>query len=439
MQNDRLYLVPTIPQVHPEGSSRRQVHEMPLVFDASHIFTFLQRTRQTTGQAVRVQGWVALQQLDQGGSPGIYVEIATSDEDLRVDVVMDEPSQKIDIVVPTRHTSAYPEPWVKMIAVIHVPRDGEIDELIVKATHLHIQLIEDLHLTTDRTVLSSVVGNIYSGITLRTPRPAGISFVPAPDSYQFESRSTKVTTTSGNIYGNWPLNDLLALAATSGDIKVSITPKGSAPIITEASLSLRTVSGDIRAAEPIFEWDEVTRWIPPRHYDVDVHSTSGDIRAALVYGGGDAGAAFHTVSGDISADLLPMVDWDARMPTTRLATAATSGDTEVCVLEPCWIGEDDGGPWSSNPAGGQALVHHQSTHQSMSGDISLFYPQSWEGELSAESTNGSLRAHGPRVRITGRSRGWPKRLYARRGDEQSSFIRAKTVSGDLDAAIGEEQ
>ena len=411
---------------------------MPLVFDASRSVTFVQRTSHTSGQTreqpVQVEGWVGVSELAEHCVPGMHVWISKDDDDLPVDINRDMPTQKMEIVVPAIHRSVDHQPKVQIQVIIMVPRGSEINTLAVNVTQLDVRFASGLYLKAASTNLSTTAGSIRSG----PPSQSNRSFLPAPDSYRFESRSINARTISGNILGNWPLNESLALASTSGDIRVSITPKESAQSRSTASLDLSTVSGRIEAVEPIFECDDLNKWIPPRYYSVHVSSTSGNIYAALACGGSGVLTEFRNISGKIKADLLPMVDWDNNGRYTMLETTSTSGDTEVCVLEACCIRKTDDGSWTANLDPDVALNRLQSTHNSVSGNISLCYPTSWEGNFFANSMSGGLKVYGPEVLIVWRQ-DIPKRLQARKGAENSSSIQISTMSGGVEALIGEEQ
>lgn len=312
--------------------------------------------------------------------------------------------------------------------------------------HLDVLLMDNLSLhVLDYTRLSSVTGRVSAGISDSSNYTAGLrdeavlappdfTFVPARDTYHFDSRVIEVTTTTGNIDGNWPLYDMLGLHSTSGEVRVSVTPQDELKSNPKpAILSLSTVSGDIGVVEPIFKQEK----IPLRDYLVDIKSTSGGIHGTLAFG---EGIGLKSTASDIALDLLPVMNM-TKISTSRPAqmeTVTTSGTTAIRILEPLWFSENQSS--DAVALGPGPLNCLEAVHKSVSGSVGLHYPQSWEGELNAETTSGSLHVKGKDVKIV-KYPSWPgNKLVAQKGDNISlaSSIKVHAVMGTLDALIGDD-
>ncbi|KAK7747011.1 hypothetical protein SLS62_009268 [Diatrype stigma] len=437
------------PGVCKDAGFRWQDAVLPLVFSEDRNVAFVEELdeQRTTGAPVRVAGYVQVLQVAEGDDPRILLEIASNDEDIPIDVLTDESSQAMRVRVPSKFDSSrYREPCVEMRATIFVPRDGDIGGFTVGTVHLDISLIESLSLrVSDFSKISSVVGDISSASSYPPPygerrtasaKSTDLTFVPARDSYNFHSRVIEVSTTTGKIHGNWPLFDMLGLHTTSGDITASITPKDAlASDPKPAVLSISSVSGGIQAAEPVHGEEP----LPRRDYLVDVKSISGVLRCSLAAG---AGTHLKSTSSDITVDLQPVFNKDkvTRDQPAQLETITTSGLTTVRILEPLWFeGDQSSSTKPATASGSGTLDRLEATHKSSSGNIRLRYPQSWEGNLFAESMSGSMGIKGKDVRVVRRSTGWPRSMHARKGDDSkdASLIRVHSLSGDLDAVIGD--
>ncbi|KAI1851614.1 hypothetical protein JX265_010698 [Neoarthrinium moseri] len=411
-------------------------------FSKGKFLSFIQEQHGHGGNMpVRVGGQVNIRQLDEGGYPRVVLETVTNDEALRLEVYMSEEDQKMRISVPKKFESENADnpPCIEMRATVWVPKNAELRELSIAALHLDVLTLDDLSIHVDDFAkLSSVVGDVVSAAaTPRSYENKGLSFdntpdftfVPAKETYTLDSRVLEVSTTSGNIYGNWPLYDMLGLHSTAGSIKVSITPE---PVLESnpkpAVLSMSSISGSIHATEPIHVQDQM----PIREYLVDVKSTSGGIHCALAFGGG---VELKSTASDIAVDLLPILDASKLSPTSpaQLETVTTSGTTAVRILEPTWFNAKD----AAAPREFNCL---QAVHKSTSANVGLRYPQSWVGDLRGETTSGRLAVKGKDVRVTKSSGGWPgSTLTAYKGRSGGgSTISVKTMLGSLDAVIGDE-
>ncbi|KAH9898621.1 hypothetical protein F4778DRAFT_188457 [Xylariomycetidae sp. FL2044] len=455
---------------------------LALDFQKSQNISFFEEQSSRSGrQQVLVAGQVNVRRLDSGGDPRMVLEIVTNDPELLLDIFMNEEVQALEVDVPKKYTSSVPDqqPCVEMRATVWVPEDAEIGILNIGVTHLDILLLDDLSLhVAEYSRITSVTGDIGSGaekpISYENPsitsEAPDYTFVPAKESYVFDSRVTEITTTSGKIEGNWPLYDMLGLHTTSGAIKVSITPEPELESDPKAAvLSLSSISGAVHATEPVHVQDQ----IPLRDYLVDIKSTSGGIHGAFAFG---AGIELKSTASDIALDLLPVLNMGKVSATkpAQLETATTSGTTAVRVLEPLWFGEEasggpqgdapsdvpyipigDGDPYDLTPptapqglgdpelkvsSVARAFNCLQALHKTTSGDIGLRYPQSWEGDLEAETTSGELKVRGKDVKIM-KSSGWPGgKMKARKGPgSPGSTIQVHALMGTLDAVIGDEK
>ncbi|KAI1759497.1 hypothetical protein GGR53DRAFT_141607 [Hypoxylon sp. FL1150] len=430
---------PFEPSYCRDAQYRYQDQIFALEFDRNQNITFSEDTYEQSGSSqVRVAGQVNLRRLDAGGSPRMVLEIATTDHGILLDVYADEHAQAMKVSVPKKYHSANSRDraCVEMRATIWVPEDADIGAITLRVLHLDILALDDLSLHVhDFARIESVVGDVKSGVDRRlsynetrsTPRVPDFTFVPARSSYVFDARVIEVSSTSGDIVGNWPLYDLLGVHTTSGNVDVSVTPKNASATDPRAAvLSVSTISGDVQVVQPVLSPGR----IPQRDYLVDVKSTSGGIKGALAFG---AGIELKTVSSQMALHLLPVVNVDRVSPGTpaQLETMTTSGGTAVRIMEPLWFG-------AYGPAAARALDSLQALHKSTSGNVELQYPQAWEGNLKASTTSGSLSVGGKDVRIIRSVGGFPgSKLEARKGSsDPGSSIEVRAVMGSLNAVIG---
>lgn len=429
---------------------------MAVDFSKGKNLTFIQDSHVRGGnRPVKVGGQVNIRQLDEGGFPRVVVEILTNDHELLLDSLIDEKQQTMKISVPKKFKSLDDEnpPCVEMRATIWAPKDAELQQFVVGAIHLDILTLDDLSMhVSDYIRVSAISGDVISAATATLTYENGgsldvdnnpdFTFIPAGKAYNLDSRVIEISSTTGDIKGNWPLYDLLGLHATSGSIKVSITPQAvldSDP--KPAVLSMSSVSGSIHATEPIHELNQ----IPIRDYLVDTKSTSGGIHCALAFG---AGIELKSTASDIAVDLLPIMDQDTIKPTSpaQLETTTTSGTTAVRILDPIWYTGKD---MTSKALASDVMTTSslspefnclQAMHKSTSADIGLRYPQSWVGDIEAETTSGKLSTKGKDVKITRAGGNWPNnKMMAYKGRSGGgSTIIVRTMLGNMDAILGDE-
>lgn len=288
-----------------------------------------------------------------------------------------------------------------------------------------------------------------------------------------------IETISGDVKGWFPLNDLLKVTSASGDFKLDIAPKDVDPENpSKAELRLVTASGDITAMEPIGSvlagnMGTLSREFPGRDYYVDIGSASGAVTANLAY---SSYANIRSQSSDLKLTLLPVLD-PSDQSQSSLSTNSKSGDTTLQVLEPLWIGiikpkdqrlegppgdgnqgseerHNGGNPWviihphdaintetadetTTEVQDKRPLGHLLSRHGTISGDIRLRYPESWEGSLIAETISGSQRIRGEGLNVYDVGTPLMKTFTGRKGNGNSD-MKVVTVSGDEDVLIGKE-
>ncbi|KAI0394576.1 hypothetical protein F5Y17DRAFT_427244 [Xylariaceae sp. FL0594] len=409
-----------------DGQHRYDDQVLPLDFSASKNVSFLQQTERHPGVGlVHVTGQVIVRRLAQGERPRIVLQAVSNEPELPLNTSLDENEQRLIVSVPNTFDSSVPSQrvCVELRGTIWAPEDAKLGSFLVHATQLDVLLLDDISLhVADSSGLSSVSGDIRTGIS-------SSEATTSDGSWQLDSRIITVDTVSGNIDGAWPLYDELYLHSTSGTITALITPhaelKERRPV--PAILSVSTTSGDITAREPPVA-SSSPHQVPNRDYRVDIKSMSGDVKGALAFG---TSAKVHTTSGDITLDLLPVAK-GAPAPS-KLETVSTSGKLAVRVLEPLVFNRRGGG------GDADVLDWLDSTHRSTSGDVHLWYPQAWEGTLTAKTTSGDLRTGGKDLHIISRKGGWVgSQIVARKGTPgQKSTVDVRCTSGDVDAVIGD--
>ncbi|KAL2160129.1 hypothetical protein VTH06DRAFT_1784 [Thermothelomyces fergusii] len=487
---------------------QRPVQTFGANFGPGKQLTLLERTVDEDGRRgwgeVHVQGAVVFRRAGADTpQSAITLEVAVTDERLDVISSWDEEAGTLEVLVPHRveWSRDRPRACVNVRITAWVPEGSTLKHLNTDVVHLDIKLLDNLSLTVAKgTALTSVVGTITSASTGSAARDEKLvdAAINPPLSYDFESRIIDVRTTAGPITGVWPLYDYLGLQSTAGDVRVAIHPKeADADDPKPAILYVKTLSGDVQVREPIHAAQatfhmaqhifaagsadrrraeaQAEAYLPPREYRVDVHTSSGDIDAAVAFG---LSGGFKSTSGTVSLELLPVLDAILAEPGSRkvdLSTASTSGTTDVKVLEPLWVdsfpafatgqsgssgssgkpryvdlsrplsssstrgteGAEDGNGGGSVPPPLRCL---HSTHTSTAADIKLRYPASWEGEISLGTLTGSLQVGGEGVKLIKTGSDWPginKSLLARKGEKgKGGMVTAKSTSGNANFWVG---
>lgn len=467
----------------------RPTETFDVSFDPDSSLTVVQKIHDDDGHGwsdVQVQGAVVLRRSgsDTPGS-AVVVEAIVNDDSLTIDTSWDAEYQTLVVTVPRRLSWDYgnQRPCINVKITVWVPEDGALDKLKVDTVHLDIRLLDNLSLSVlKHTKLSSIVGSAISALSVadsgRIDNVFGVGapedFPFQPGSFRFRSRFIEVKTTAAPIKGSWPLYDYLGLQSTSGAIKVYIEPKEAdrdAP--KPAILYIQSFSGNVEFREPIYDAADMfgqlqalnatgadatavdgraEQLLPPRDYSLDVHTTSGDISGAAAF---SSTASFRSTSGDLSVDLLPVLDRSltkADAKAASLQTSSTSGKTNVRVLEPLWVdslskSSADGSSYSAGLLGAgdspPPLRCLYGKHRSTSADIQVTYPGSWEGDIELSSLTGDLKVAGDGVKLIKAGSEWPginKSLLARKGEKGAGAkLKGESTSGDVDVVVGEPE
>lgn len=270
------------------------------------------------------------------------------------------------------------------------------------------------------------------------------------------SRDIIVDTGANPIWGKYPLYDLLSLSTKSGNIAVSIDPHPADPSepLKPARVVIRSKSGSVSvsfsspsaASIPEFqrqiELDELNQrghpetlntfaenlktknygpdanpTLPSRPYEIDIETVSGSVSGRYIF---STAASIRTVSGSISAQLVPIVshDPDASASNTTnisLDTSTVSGSTDLHLTEPYFI-RDLSDLTSSKklpldtqqerPCPTNAMVTSSHTCTG-SGSLQISYPQSWAGHVLASSSgHGSVSIGGHGVKLENPGSKW---------------------------------
>ncbi|EQL01426.1 hypothetical protein OCS_02855 [Ophiocordyceps sinensis CO18] len=390
------------------------------------------------GRRPNVWGQIILRPATNNASEGtVDLQVISNDENLQVNV---EPkfhgdNQRLIMAVP-HAVPSWPNgdgdaPCIQIRATFWVPREAHLRRLRVESVHLDVDVKDGLTLgVSDETKISTVAGRLRTSL----PKDLGDDVVP----YTLQSRKISVETVSAPIEGWFPLYDRLRLASASGDITAQVAPKpGRHNHHDKAHLDVSSVSGKVSIQEPARHTAHVIQrtQFSSNSMAQCLQQTSGLLEGEVgVSGNGDARVAancdaqFKTVSGELSLELLPVLDknMDKR---GSLKTDTRSGDVRLKVLEPVWVGGD-------NDSNRGSLGRLRSKHQSISGDLKLSYPPSWQGSFNAKALAGEIEVHGKNVEIIRRGRNIARFIEGRKGDGDSC-IKVETVSGDLDLTLGD--
>ncbi|KAK4178703.1 hypothetical protein QBC36DRAFT_367079 [Triangularia setosa] len=407
---------------------------------------------------IQIHGSVILRRTDSDHpDPSLVVVTTANNELIATTISWDESSQKLIVTIPNFLPSDAPNqpPWpcIHLTVTLWAPASSSLFSLSISTTILSILLVDNLSLSVgENTVLSSTVGSITSDTTGSGVSPS----TTLSPSFNFISPLISVSTTSAPISGSWPLYNYLSFETTAGNIKVSILPQ---PDLNPdhpkpAVLNVKSSSGTVELIEPIsaardayetgktlalegagYLAEKPEAAIPVRDYRVDVHTTSGNIKARLAtteWGG------WKSMSGKIDVEVLLVLDEgvynDKVGRQAGLETRSTSGNTVFSAWEPLWVGV----------GAGRKLRVVKARHGSTSGDVRVGYPKSWEGEVNLGTLSGRLKVGGEGVRVVkGGEGGWPgvrKNVVARKGEEgeKGSKVEGKSTSGDVSVWVGDQ-
>jgi hypothetical protein len=201
-------------------------------------------------------------------------------------------------------------------------------------------------------------------------------FTPPPRDY-----TTKVTSSSGHLSGEFYLGSSGIFETISGDIKTRILPivqsgpSGDPDKDPKVTLKTETISGrtEVEIIDPIFIAPIISE-VPGQH-----HQSTGDHGSYLLF-------------------------------------------SYVSPSDP------------SNTVG-RKLRNLQSSHITKSANIEVRYPDAWEGSFSGKTFSGDISVEGKDLRVIKSNKGYVgKELLARKGvdtGEVGSSAVVNTISGDL--------
>ncbi|KAI6447243.1 hypothetical protein MCOR22_003458 [Pyricularia oryzae] len=335
------------------------------------------------GMPVKVYGDVLVRRTT--GAPEMVIEIQGNDDAVRITQQWDSRAQKLILTAPNRAQGRTQPPCLHIRATISLPKGARLDNINVEVLHLNIHLLDNLDMgVLKKAELSTIAGSVACATATRDENELFmLGQNGAPPFFRFEARSIYATASSGSISGAWPLYDYLRLDTLSGTVKVGIEPK---PVLESdprvATLVIRSTSGNVEFWEPIYQARQtllaqqdaagnglapqgMTRsaaeMLPPREYDINVGTTSGDIKGAAAF---SYSAKMHSTSGNIGVDMLAVLPAELGImgvvagedqKQSLLQTTSTSGGTVVRVLEPFWWSAATG-VYSTALEGGPARV-----------------------------------------------------------------------------------
>ncbi|TLD06055.1 uncharacterized protein PgNI_08169 [Pyricularia grisea] len=322
------------------------------------------------GVPIKIYGDVLIRRTTD--APEMVIEIQGNDDSVQVKQEWDSRAQKLILTAPNRVQGRTQPPCLHIRATISLPKGARLDSINVEVLHLNIHLLDNLDLgVLKKAELSTIIGSVACATATRDENElVKLGQGGAPPFFRFEARSIYATASSGPISGAWPLYDYLRLDTLSGTVKVGIEPK---PVLESdprvATLVIRSTSGNVEFWEPVYQARQallaqqdaagnglaqqgMTRSaveiIPPREYDINVGTTSGDIKGAAAF---SYSAKLHSTSGNIAVDMLAVLPAELGImgstaaegqKQSLLQTTSTSGGTVVRVLEPFWWSADTG-------------------------------------------------------------------------------------------------
>ncbi|KAJ4395333.1 hypothetical protein N0V85_006586 [Neurospora sp. IMI 360204] len=394
---------------------------------------------------VQIQGEVIVRRSGKDTpDPSIVLEVIVNDDRIPIETHWNPSDQALTIKTPDGLNTG--ERNLKLCATVKatvwVPEDAELNYLQIATIHLGVQLLDNLSLTIKTLArFDAVVGNIISASSGGKDDLKKIKEAPrdtSPDSYAFHPRKCEAGTTSGQIYGVWPLFDSLTLKSTSGDIKVGIEPhdnwdKDSSAPQSAAELSIRSASGELDFREHgVTATGKTPPQVAKRDYILDVHTTSGNVHGLAAF---RSFATVKSTSGTLNLGLLPVLKSAGDDHPVEVSTSSTSGSTAITIFDPVYFSSSSQVATTTTQPAFRNL-HNQ--HTSTSGDFHLFLPSSWEGDIAMTSLSGKLAVAGKDVRVIKSGEQWPgfnRELVARKGSE-GSRVRVGLTSGSGEVRVG---
>jgi hypothetical protein len=264
-------------------------------------------------------------------------------------------------------------------------RDGfSLNNLRISTTGGRIQVYSDLH-----------VANATS-ITTKTGRIQSHQF--------FNTRKTYINSGSSSLQGHFKLYDLLSIISTSGSIDVTIEPQEADKEHPKpAELIISSQSGRVQLNSVPSP--------PLREYITSVSSKDGMIQGSLIHG---SKTIVGSHSGRIQLGLLPYIF--KGFSSSTLNVHSQSGSQRISV---------------HSPVGGY-LDGMTSIHTSQSGSMELNYPQDWRGQISGQTSSGSIEVKGDGVHIIEQG---PRYVRAEK-DNGDSKLKFSGASGSVQVNFG---
>lgn len=433
----------------------------------SIIERVIEQERGTNYRQPHIEGDIVLQPEDDKHPNGdMKIDVVVNDREIVLAVLFNEVSQTLDITsrseMPWQWSGA---PCVQIRVTMWVPKGAALQDFSIDAVHLNVNILKGLDLGVESsTKLKTVVGDVTA-----PKREDGSK----DDPYSLSTRETIIHTVSGDISGWYTLHDVLSAKSISGNINIDVEPKPVDPSAPKpAKLDVSTKSGLVQVREPIdaaLKSSRPEREFPPREYEVDLETTSGDITAAVA-----ATTRLNAVSqsGDLKLRVWPLLD-DQRPERLNIDTNSKSGDVEAVILEPLFteiVGLDDQRmerpsepevpedenkePWviihphvspkldaglrtTNTGSKSRPWTNVQSKHATISGNQKIRYPSTWEGKLHAQTISGNQIVRGEGLSISRETRTVLKVVEGWKGDGNSR-LRVSSVSGNEDVLIGKE-
>ncbi|EGX90381.1 hypothetical protein CCM_06801 [Cordyceps militaris CM01] len=402
------------------------------------------------GPTPNVNGEVILRPTDSGKAE-IDVEIIANYKDLDIAVEFSNNGGTDHVKVTTPRivpNASWRDVCIQIRITAWIPEKALVNALTVSTVSLNVFVQEGLALGAEKEVdFSTVSGNLIF--------PADNTDV---EPYKMEAPRYKYSTVSGDVKGWFPMYHNLRANTVSGNIFAQITHKDVVLEASESSLlDFSSVSGDLKLNDGSEDAGASSFNIPPRDYLVKLATTSGGITGNLLIG---SSSKFSSVSGDLELNLVPVLDerWLHSSWRPLLKTETTSGNHRVQVADPQFVAipdklnpperptlpEDRKGKdhpetkrrrMAENARGLTAL---ESRHSSISGNLHLYYPASWEGTFSADAMSSDISVRGKDVVVDKKKGGFVGKTVSGHKGEGSSSMKIDEMSGNIILSIGQE-
>ncbi|KAK5988650.1 hypothetical protein PT974_10136 [Cladobotryum mycophilum] len=353
------------------------------------------------GHSPHVFGEVILKPIEASSEGSIDLEVISNIDELELGIHFDRKSQQFNVVTPQwiDWSEAIWTACIQLRITVSIPTNSNLQSINIEAIQLNVHINDGLTLgSLQSAIINTVSGNVGTGSASGDVAP-----------YTLASRNIIIESVSGDVRGWFPLYDLLKIGTASGDVTTDVTPKPSSDKHPEpAVLDISSLSGDLVVREGL---DQAREKLPIRNYIARMSTASGRIEGNLVF---SSEAKFGSQSGDFKLQLLPVLSTDA--PKPQLSTDTKSGRSDVTVLEPLFKGE------------GEPHLALTSKHNSVSGNVNLAYPSSWDGKFSMTTMSGSQTVRGDGLKY-GRAGGFIRRIEGSKGDG-SSDLKVESISGN---------